>query len=161
MKRFHIHVGVKDLESSVQFYSTLFGQKPVKLKTDYAKWLLEDPRLNFAISTRTGTEGVDHLGIQVDSPNDLSEITERLKMANLKLQDEGETTCCYSKSNKAWVTDPSGLAWETYQNMADAEVFSEKDTASDAVCCASEEGEADAETACCPAPVTTTKTACC
>lgn len=149
MKRFHIHVGVKDLESSVQFYSTLFGQKPIKLKSDYAKWLLENPKLNFAISTRTGTEGVDHLGIQVDEAAELSEITERLKKADLKLQDEGETTCCYSKSNKAWVTDPAGVAWEAYQNMADAEVFSEKKDASDdeSACCAPSEDSN--ETSCC------------
>lgn len=137
MKRFHIHVGVKNLESSVQFYSTLFGQKPIKLKPDYAKWLLEDPRLNFAISTRTGEFGVDHLGIQVEEATELAEIAERLKRADLKLQDEGETTCCYSKSNKAWVTDPAGIAWETYQKMADADVFSEKSDSpnNEASCC--------------------------
>ncbi len=146
MKRFHIHVGVKNLENSVEFYSTLFGQKPTKLKPDYAKWLLEDPRLNFAISTRTGTEGVDHLGIQVEEPKELSEITERLKNADLKLQDEGETTCCYSKSNKAWVTDPAGVAWEAYQNMADAEVFSEK---------------MDSESACCAPSADSNATSCC
>ena len=137
MKRFHIHVGVKNLESSVQFYSTLFGQKPVKLKPDYAKWLLDDPKLNFAISTRTGEVGVDHLGIQVEEVSELTEITERLKSADLKLQNEGETTCCYAKSNKAWVTDPAGVAWETYQNMADADVFNEKDESNDDnSCCA-------------------------
>ncbi len=126
MKRFHIHVGVKDLGQSVQFYSTLFGQQPSKLKDDYAKWMLEDPRLNFAISTRVGGEGVDHLGIQVENPAELTEITERLKGADLGVHGEGETTCCYSKSNKAWVEDPSGVAWEAYQNMGDAEIFSEK-----------------------------------
>ncbi len=123
MKRFHIHVGVKNLNESIQFYSTLFGKTPSKLKDDYAKWMLEDPKLNFAISTRT-TIGVDHLGIQVEEASELSELTERLKKADLNLEDEGETTCCYSLSNKAWVTDPSGVAWETYQNMADAGIFS-------------------------------------
>ncbi len=152
MKRFHIHVGVQDLESSVQFYSTLFGQKPIKLKSDYAKWLLDDPRLNFAISTRTGDVGVDHLGIQVEDSAELSEITERLKKADLELQDEGETTCCYSKSDKAWVTDPSGVAWETYQNMADADVFSEKSDAEidESSCCAAEETTTDSkQSSCC------------
>lgn len=147
MKRFHIHIGVKDLDSSVQFYSTLFGQKPMKLKADYAKWLLDDPRLNFAISTRAGNRGVDHLGIQVEEANELSEITERLKNAELKLQDEGETTCCYSTSNKAWVTDPSGVAWETYQNMADAEVFSIPSSETNTACCAPDTSKE--ESSCC------------
>lgn len=113
MKRFHVHVGVKDLANSVEFYSTLFGQQPTKLKEDYAKWMLEDPRVNFAISTRTKGEGVDHLGLQVDEPAELTEISERLKKAELGVYDEGEATCCYAKSNKAWVEDPSGVAWET------------------------------------------------
>jgi hypothetical protein len=88
--------------------------------------MLEDPRINFAISTRSNEEGVDHLGIQVDEPNELAEITERLKKADLGVYGEGQATCCYAESNKAWVKDPSGIAWETYQTMADAEVFSEK-----------------------------------
>lgn len=148
MKRFHMHVGVKNLEESVQFYSTLFGQKPVKQKEDYAKWMLDDPRINFAISTRVSTEGVDHLGIQVENAEELTEIKERLKKADLKIFDEGETTCCYAESDKAWVKDPSGLAWEAYQNMADAEVFSAK-----------KKDEA-ANNCCAPAPKST-KTSCC
>ena len=146
MKRFHIHVGVTDLEKSVQFYSTLFGQQPTKLKVDYAKWMLEDPRLNFAISTGSTEKGVDHLGIQVEESKELIEITERLKNAELGIYDEGTTTCCYSESNKAWVKDPSGLAWEAYQNMADAEVYSKKsEDKGDSTCCVSEESE----TSCC------------
>lgn len=135
MKRFHIHVGVKDLNNSVQFYSTLFGQKPTKLKDDYAKWMLEDPRINFAISTRSNEEGVDHLGFQVDENSELLELTERLKKADLGVYGEGETTCCYAESNKAWVKDPSGLAWETYHTMADAEVYSEKPKAKTSKSC--------------------------
>ena len=148
MKRFHLHVGVKDLEKSVLFYSTLFGLKPTKLKEDYAKWVLEDPKLNFAISTRVQTEGVDHLGIQVESENELEEITTRLKNTDLGIYDEGTTTCCYSESNKAWVQDPSGIAWETYQNMGDAEIFSKASDASlddDSNCCIPD----DAESSCC------------
>lgn len=133
MKRFHIHVGVKDLNHSVQFYSTLFGQKPTKLKDDYAKWMLEDPRINFAISTRSNEEGVDHLGFQVDDNSELVELTERLKKADLGVYGEGETTCCYAESSKAWVKDPAGIAWETYHTMADAEVFSEKPKAPEAL----------------------------
>lgn len=136
MKRFHIHVGVKDLNNSIQFYSTLFGQKPSKIKEDYAKWMLEDPKVNFAISTRVNNEGVDHLGIQVEEANELADITERLKKADLGIYDEGTTTCCYADSNKAWVKDPSGIAWEAYQTMADAEVFSKKVEPIATSCCA-------------------------
>ncbi len=150
MKRFHIHVGVKDLNHSIQFYSTLFGQRPEKVKDDYAKWMLEDPRVNFAISTRSGKEGVDHLGMQVDESNELIEILERLKKADLGVFDEGSTTCCYAESSKAWVKDPAGIAWETYHTMADAETFNGKPQT---------EVKATAS-ACCP-PKTTTKTSCC
>ncbi len=146
MKRFHIHVGVQNLPQSVQFYSTLFGQKPTKLKDDYAKWMLDDPRVNFAISTRSNVQGVDHLGIQVEEGSELTEITTRLKHADLGVFDEGKTTCCYAESNKAWVKDPSGLAWETYQNMADADVYSEKPKTEEASCCV---------------PSTSSKTSCC
>ena len=152
MKRFHIHVGVKDLEKSIQFYSTLFGQKPSKQKDDYAKWMLEDPRLNFAISTRSMEEGVDHLGIQVENSRELLDITKRLKNADLGVYDEGETTCCYAESNKAWVKDPSGIAWEAYQNMADAEVFSVKEKSGEAdgsSCCGPENSIDDSEDSCC------------
>jgi catechol-2,3-dioxygenase len=126
MKRFHIHVGVKDLNNSIQFYSTLFGQRPTKVKEDYAKWMLDDPRINFAISTRSGKEGVDHLGMQVDEEHELAEISERLKKADLGVFDEGSTTCCYAESSKAWVKDPAGIAWEAYHTMADAETFNGK-----------------------------------
>jgi extradiol dioxygenase family protein len=149
MKRFHLHVGVKDLEKSVQFYSTLFGQKPTKLKSDYAKWMLEDPRINFAISTLARTEGVDHLGLQVETEGELEEISDRLKKADLGVYDEGETTCCYSESRKAWVQDPSGVAWEAYRTMKDAEIFSDRSAseAAEEACCVSESTEAEAK--CC------------
>ncbi len=138
MKRFHVHVGVKDIAQSVEFYSTLFGQRPSKLKDDYAKWMLEDPRVNFAISTR-GDEGVDHLGFRVEDGSELKTMTERLKNADLGVHSEGEATCCYARSEKAWVTDPTGIAWETYQTMEDAEVFSEKpkdEASEESACCA-------------------------
>lgn len=149
MKRFHIHVGVKDLDHSIQFYSTLFGQMPSKVKEDYAKWMLEDPRVNFAISTRSGKEGVDHLGLQVDENDELAEISERLKKADLGVFDEGSTTCCYAESNKAWVKDPAGIAWETYHTMTDAETFN---------------GKAQVEapkSACCVPKTTAVKSSCC
>lgn len=145
MKKFHIHVGVKDLSSAVGFYSTLFGEKPVKEKPDYAKWEPKDTGIIFAISTRTKTVGVDHLGFRVDSSEELTDISDRLKKADLGVYGEGEVTCCYAKSSKAWVKDPTGLAWETYQNMEDAQIFNESQ--SEAACCA-------------PAP-TEKKTGCC
>ena len=158
MKRFHIHVGVKDLAKSVQFYSTLFGQEPAKLKTDYAKWLLEDPRINFAISTGAGENGADHLGIQVDEDSELEEITRRLKDADLGVFDEGEATCCYAESKKAWVQDPAGIPWEAYRTMADAETFRGAEGDQDAgTCCA---GEADDEQSDCCASVDSGKSCC-
>lgn len=147
MKRFHIHVGVENLEKSVAFYSTLFGQQPAKLKTDYAKWMLEDPKVNFAISTRVGEKGVDHLGIQVSEASELEEITKRLKHADLGVYDEGDTTCCYAESKKAWVQDPSGIAWEAYQTMNDVELFKGKQ-------------EEPAAAGCCP-PKAEVKASCC
>ncbi len=136
MKRFHIHVGVKNLNESIQFYSTVFGQKPSKVKEDYAKWMLEDPRINFAISTRANIIGVDHLGLQVDEELELSAILDRLKNADLGVYDEGTTTCCYAESSKAWVKDPSGIAWEAYHTMADAELFNENSESKANACCA-------------------------
>lgn len=123
MKRMHIHVGVEDLEKGIQFYTTLFGTEPEKIKGDYAKWMLDDPRINFAISTRV-SEGVNHLGLQVDEDQELEALRTRLKDADMALFNEGETTCCYARSEKSWVKDPAGVAWEAYKNMEDAEVFS-------------------------------------
>lgn len=151
MKRFHIHVAVDDIQKSVSFYSTLFGQEPSKLKTDYAKWMLEDPRINFAISTRSIEKGVDHLGIQVDEESELSALTARLKQADLGVFGEGESTCCYAESEKAWVKDPSGIAWEAYRTMADAEVYKETPKASEdkASCCAPAATGEKAKASCC------------
>lgn len=123
MKRLHVHVNVAHLEPGIRFYSALFGAEPVKVKTDYAKWMLEDPRINFAISTRSSEAGVDHLGIQVDQEEELEEIRARLRQAELSLLDEGKTQCCYAYSDKSWVVDPSGVPWEAYQTMADAHLY--------------------------------------
>lgn len=151
MKRFHIHVGVKDLEKAVSFYSALFGQKPAKAKEDYAKWMLEDPRINFAISTRGKEQGVDHLGIQVDEGSELTELTERLKKADLGVYNEGETTCCYAESKKAWVQDPAGIAWEAYHTMADAELFNGNPEQAEAAsaCCAPKTEATAKKSSCC------------
>jgi catechol 2,3-dioxygenase-like lactoylglutathione lyase family enzyme len=125
MKRLHIHVAVDDLQKSIGFYATLFGSPPTKLKADYAKWMLEDPRINFAISARGAKPGVDHLGIQVDAEEELGELRERLSAADLQVFSEGETNCCYARSDKSWVQDPSGIAWEAYHTMADSELFND------------------------------------
>lgn len=122
MKRLHIHVGVENLDDSIRFYNALFGAEPVKTKPDYAKWLIDDPRVNFAISTRV-ENGVDHLGIQVEEDGELAELRSRMEGADMTRFDEGETVCCYARSDKTWVTDPAGLAWEAYQTMEDAQVY--------------------------------------
>ncbi len=119
MKRLHVSVAVEDLTQSVRFYSTLFGAEPSVLKPDYAKWMMEDPRVNFSISSRVDLSrgdaiGLDHLGIQVDSREELAEIADRLASAGRAVFDKGEAHCCYAHSHKAWVRDPQGLAWETF-----------------------------------------------
>jgi catechol 2,3-dioxygenase-like lactoylglutathione lyase family enzyme len=138
MKRMHIHVGVENLDRSINFYSTLFGAAPVKTQTDYAKWMPDDLHINFAISTRAGKQGVDHLGLQVDDDSELEELRERLKSADLSVFDEGETVCCYARSDKTWARDPSGIAWEAYKTMEDAQLFSDSETSESEACCTPE-----------------------
>ena len=135
MKRLHIHIGVEQLEEAIGFYSKLFGAGPVKRKPDYAKWMLEDPRVNLAISTRTSTKGVDHLGIQVEEGQELDEIRQRLQVGNLPVAEEGETVCCYAKSDKSWVMDPAGVPWEAYRTMEDAAIFSTHSAQTETACC--------------------------
>ena len=141
MKRLHVHVAVDNLARSISFYSTLFGAEPVVLKDDYAKWMLDDPRVNFAISDRAAVAGVDHLGIQVESTVELAELAGRLKAAGEITRDQRATTCCYAESDKAWVNDPNGLRWETFFTFGQATAYGEdepdaKVTASKAACCA-------------------------
>ena len=139
MKRFHVHAHVEDLQASIAFYSKMFASEPTRVESDYAKWMLEDPRINFAISTRGGTPGVDHLGFQTDTTEELVELKARAEAADMTLLDEGETTCCYARSEKHWVTDPQGIAWEHFHTLDNIPVFSEaRPTASaDApACCA-------------------------
>jgi catechol 2,3-dioxygenase-like lactoylglutathione lyase family enzyme len=114
MKRMHVHVAVADLKQSIGFYSALFAAEPAVIKTDYAKWMLDDPRVNFAISTRGRQPGLDHLGIQVEDGGDLKEIYARLRKAGGDVVEQGQTACCYAKSEKAWIDDPAGIAWETF-----------------------------------------------
>ncbi len=123
MKRFHVHVGVKDLQQSIDFYSALFAVAPSVVKDDYAKWMLDDPRINFAISTRSGKAGLDHLGLQVDSDAELTQVEAQLKHASPEVIDQKGTACCYAESDKHWVQDPSGIAWEAFHTLGTVPVF--------------------------------------
>ena len=123
MKRLHVHVAVSDLSQSVDFYSALFAAQPIVLKMDYAKWMLDDPRVNFAISTRGREPGLDHLGIQVESQEELHEVYGRLRQAGGNIIEQGETTCCYAKSEKSWIDDPAGIAWETFHTTGESTVY--------------------------------------
>ena len=155
MKRFHVHLHVDDLVKSVGFYSKLFAIEPARLEGDYAKWMLEDPPVNFAISTRGSQPGIDHLGIQTDDPAELVAMKARAIAADMALLDEGRTSCCYARSEKHWVTDPQGIAWEHFQTLADIPVFNETaaPTAPGAACCAPTAAAASTEpAACCAAP---------
>lgn len=139
MKRFHVHAHVEDLKTSIAFYSALFGAEPARIEEDYAKWMLEDPRINFAISTRGGKPGVDHLGIQTDTEEELGELKARAQAADMALLNEGETTCCYARSDKYWLTDPQGIAWEQFHTLDNIPVFREAEPKSEqpgSACCA-------------------------
>jgi catechol 2,3-dioxygenase-like lactoylglutathione lyase family enzyme len=119
MKRFHVHVGVKDLEQSIRFYASLFAAEPTVRKPDYAKWMLDDPCVNFAISEK-GAGGIDHLGIQAEDADELAEIHGRLETAGADVFEEGQTTCCYAQSEKSWINDPQGVAWETFRTLGES-----------------------------------------
>jgi hypothetical protein len=125
MKRFHVHVAVDDLSVSIGFYSNLFAARPAVVQDDYAKWMLDDPKVNFAISTRSGAPGVDHLGIEVETGDELGELAGRLKAAGEMTRDQEATTCCYARSDKTWVNDPSGLRWETFRTFGEATHYGE------------------------------------
>ncbi len=153
MKRFHVHAHVDDLAASIVFYTRLFGAEPTRVEADYAKWMIEDPRLNFAISTRGASPGIDHLGIQADTEQELAELKQRASAADSALLDEGATTCCYARSEKHWVTDPQGIAWEHYRTLGDIPVFRDGAQASAAACC-TPAAAAQAATCCTPAQAT-------
>ena len=128
MKRLHVHVSVNDLPASIRFYRTLFAADPVVTKSDYAKWMLEDPRVNFAISTQRQPAGINHLGVQVDTDEELRGMRAQLEAADARMLEESEQSCCYAKSDKYWVTDPTGIAWETFRTLGSIPVYG-KDTA--------------------------------
>ncbi|WP_339743834.1 ArsI/CadI family heavy metal resistance metalloenzyme [uncultured Maricaulis sp.] len=158
MKRLHVHVAVEDLAQSIHFYSTLFATDPTVEKPDYAKWMLDDPRVNFAISARGAKTGIEHLGIQAEDGGELAEVYQRLSNAGAPVLEEGATTCCYAKSEKSWITDPSGVAWEVFHTVGDSAVYGGEGEVQPA---RTATGMAVAETAACCAPKTETKGACC
>ena len=156
MKRMHVHVSVENLTGAVSFYSALFNAKPAVLKGDYAKWMLDDPHMNFAISTRGRQPGLDHLGIQVESQDELHEVYARLHQAGGALVEQGQTSCCYAKSEKSWIDDPAGISWETFHTTGDSTEYGdgsgerEARVAHGKSCCAPETKAAvAAKTACC------------
>ena len=151
MKRFHVHVAVNNLEEGIAFYSKAFGTQPTVQKSDYAKWMLEDPRLNFAISSRGGKPGVNHLGFQLDSDEEFRAMHTQLAEADAGLVEEIGANCCYAKSDKYWVTDPAGIAWETYHTLGSIPLFGADDA--DA-CCLPEARCAATTAACCAAEPT-------
>ena len=138
MKRFHVHVAVDDLETNVRFYSKVFGSAPTVQKADYAKWMLEDPRVNFAISNRGAKSGVDHLGFQVDTDEELAALRGQVAAAEIAAVDQPDATCCYARSDKYWLEDPQGIAWETYRTLGEAEIYGAptKKVADAGACCA-------------------------
>lgn len=155
MNRLHVHVAVSDLAKSIAFYSTLFDARPSVLKPDYAKWMLDDPRVNFAISKRGAAAGVDHLGIQVESDRDLGDVAQRLGAAGAEVARQHQAACCYARSNKAWVKDPDGISWETFHTTGAATTYGE-DTASLAAA-----AKPDAAAPCCGSGAEAGKAVCC
>ncbi len=132
MKRLHVMLQVNDLEESVQFYRSLFGTDPTTRKEDYAKWMLEDPRVNFSIAERDESAGIEHLGIQAESEQELEEIRQNIARADeRRIRNEGDTVCCYAQSDKSWISDPQGVEWEAFYTYGDSEEYREKETA----CC--------------------------
>lgn len=157
MKRFHVHVGVADLDASIAFYSALFGAEPAVTKPDYAKWMLDDPRINFAISQKCGAaKGVEHVGMQVDDEAELAEVHGRLKAANRPVMEEGATTCCYAKSQKSWIADPDGVMWEAFLTTGESVRYGDSP---DLAMLASANAAADA--CCAPAVAAPAKSSCC
>jgi catechol 2,3-dioxygenase-like lactoylglutathione lyase family enzyme len=168
MKRFHIHVSVRDLSKSISFYSKLFGNEPSMVKDDYAKWMLDDPRINFAISRRGHAVGVNHLGFQVDSDAELGMLRTQVAQAQISALDEKGAQCCYAQSDKYWVEDPQGIAWETFHSLGEIPMYGEDrvlNPDADDACCAPVETQpaSTAESPCCvPAGKNETEaTACC
>ena len=147
MKRFHVHVSVKDIDESIRFYSTLFGSEPSRVEADYAKWMLEDPRVNFAISRRREAVGVDHLGFQVDNAEEFTTLKAQLLAADAGLVEQAAAACCYATGDKYWVTDPAGVAWETFHTLGSIPVYGSDIEITRAVACC-EPGQPTTDGAC-------------
>ncbi len=135
MKRFHVHVSVRNLDENIRFYSNLFGEPPVVRKDDYAKWMLEDPRLNFAISANGRAAGVNHLGLQVDSDAELESLESGFARSDVDVLDEKAATCCYAHSDKHWAKDPQGVVWEAFHTLGEAKVYGESPGLTQSTCC--------------------------
>ena len=135
MKRFHVHMSVDDLDANVRFYSAVFGVPPTVLKPDYAKWMLDDPHINFAISQTGRKLGVDHLGMQVDSDEELGSLREQVAAAEITALDQPDAQCCYARSDKYWITDPQGLAWETFYTLETIPLYGSHADQSGSACC--------------------------
>ncbi|RJF95490.1 ArsI/CadI family heavy metal resistance metalloenzyme [Noviherbaspirillum saxi] len=155
MKRLHVHVSVDNLADSIKFYSGMFANEPTVVKTDYAKWMLDDPRVNFAISQRGAQTGLNHLGIQVESATELSEMQDRLNALQPGVEKEEGVACCYAKSDKYWVNDPSGIAWETYHTLDTIPVFGESNKP------ATDQKAAGPDACCIPLAKTSAQSPCC
>ena len=149
MKRFHVHVSVEDLAANIRFYSQLFGASPSVQKEDYAKWMLEDPRVNFAISKRGATVGLNHLGFQVDSNEELEQLNSQLKTMDAPVTEEQGTACCYAMSDKYWINDPQGIAWEQFHTLDSIPVFGEADKTTATPCCVPVVGQPKSASAYC------------
>ena len=151
MKRIHVNISVTDLDASIGFYNSLFAAEPTVLKTDYAKWMLDDPRVNFAISTRGERKGIEHLGIQVDNDDELNEVYSRLQVAGAPVIEEGETTCCYANSEKSWIFDPEGIAWETFLTRGESPVYGSDviQPIDDSGACCTPQQKKSADSGCC------------
>ena len=160
MKCFHVHGGVDDLDKNIAFYSSMFGQKPSVVRDDYAKWMLDDPRINFAISNRGLPNGVDHLGFQTETANELTALRTQTASADLESREDGVTNCCYAKSDKYWITDPQGIAWETFLTLGDIPAFAGSGKAAPA-CCMPAAQQSTPQIAGAPAVKAAAKSACC
>jgi catechol 2,3-dioxygenase-like lactoylglutathione lyase family enzyme len=161
MKRFHVHLHVNDLDKNIGFYSALLNQPPTRTEGDYAKWMLEDPPVNFAISTRGTSTGLDHLGFQVSSADELGALKAQALAADMALLDEGETTCCYARSDKYWITDPQGVAWEQFHTLGNIPVFNEAAAPAAIACCSPAPAASSASACCSPAAAPASAAGCC
>lgn len=150
MKRFHVHIAVDDLDASIRFYSGVFGAPPSLRKPDYAKWMLDDPRINFAISKQPGQPGIDHLGVQVDSGEEMIALRERVADTRITAQDQANAECCYARSDKFWITDPQGIAWETFHTLESIPIRGRPARADTSPCCGTAADRSPStKTACC------------